>query len=151
MPLLSSVLDVDLALGVLLDHRGVGQGQPGGALGVPDVVERGEPGVLLGEGDHDQVAHGALLGGIGTVRSDGTEYRSRRWPGYPCPMAQPGAIPERFRAFVAEKLDDGVVRGVRELATTDLPDGEVDVRVAWSSVNYKDALAASPTGKVARI
>ena len=66
-------------------------------------------------------------------------------------MAQPGAIPERFRAFVAEKLDDGVARGVRELATTDLPDGEVDVRVAWSSVNYKDGLATIPTGKVARI
>ena len=66
-------------------------------------------------------------------------------------MAQPGAIPERFRAFVAEKLDDGVARGVRELAATDLPDGEVDVRVAWSSVNYKDGLATIPTGKVARI
>jgi putative YhdH/YhfP family quinone oxidoreductase len=36
-------------------------------------------------------------------------------------------------------------------AASDLPPGEVTVRVAWSSVNYKDALASIPTGKVARI
>lgn len=61
------------------------------------------------------------------------------------------AIPERFRAFVAEKADDGVHRGVRDFAAADLPDGAVEVRVAWSSVNYKDALATIPDGKVARI
>ncbi len=72
-------------------------------------------------------------------------------PGYPCSVAHPIAIPDRFRAFVAEKVDDGVVRGVRELAAADLPDGEVDVRVAWSSVNYKDGLATIANGKVARI
>ncbi len=66
-------------------------------------------------------------------------------------MAHPSALPERFRAFVAEKVGDGVVRGVREFAAADLPDGEVDVRVAWSSVNYKDGLATIPNGKVARI
>jgi acrylyl-CoA reductase (NADPH) len=62
------------------------------------------------------------------------------------------AIPSSFRAFVAEKRDDGsVARGVREFAATDLPEGEIDVRVAWSSVNYKDALATIADGKVARI
>ncbi|HET9456604.1 MAG TPA: acryloyl-CoA reductase [Candidatus Limnocylindrales bacterium] len=61
------------------------------------------------------------------------------------------AIPDRFRAFVAERVDDGVRRGVREFAAADLPDGAVDVRVAWSSVNYKDALATIAEGKVARI
>src|SRR6185503_14897770 len=62
------------------------------------------------------------------------------------------AIPTTFRAFVAEKTDDGgVQRGVREFAAADLPDGDVEVQVAWSSVNYKDALATIADGKVARI
>ena len=66
------------------------------------------------------------------------------------------AIPAAFRAYVAEKVDgaDGgvrVERGVREFAAADLPPGEVEMRVAWSSVNYKDGLATTADGKVARI
>ncbi len=61
------------------------------------------------------------------------------------------ALPTRFRAFVAEKVDDRVERAVRELGPKDLPPGEVAIRVAWSSVNYKDGLATIPNGKVARI
>ncbi len=56
-----------------------------------------------------------------------------------------------FRAFVAAKDDDTVDRSVRELTTEDLPDGDVTVRVAWSSVNFKDGLATIPQGKVAGI
>jgi putative YhdH/YhfP family quinone oxidoreductase len=61
------------------------------------------------------------------------------------------AIPAEFRAFVAEKVDDAVERGPRTFAAADLPPGEVEVRVGWSSVNYKDGLATIPNGKVARI
>ena len=65
------------------------------------------------------------------------------------------AIPDTFRAYVAEKVErDGqpaVDRGVRAFAAADLPDGEVEVRVGWSSVNFKDGLAVRPDGKVARI
>jgi acrylyl-CoA reductase (NADPH) len=61
------------------------------------------------------------------------------------------AIPDRFRAFVAEQADGGVTRGVRDFAAADLPDGEVEVRVDWSSVNFKDGLATIADGKVARI
>jgi putative YhdH/YhfP family quinone oxidoreductase len=61
------------------------------------------------------------------------------------------AIPSTFRAYVAEKIDDRVERGVREFPAGDLPPGEVDIRVGWSSVNYKDALATRADGKVARI
>jgi putative YhdH/YhfP family quinone oxidoreductase len=61
------------------------------------------------------------------------------------------SIPSRFRVFVAEKVDDRVTREVRDLGPSNLPAGEVEVRVAWSSVNYKDALATIPNGKVARI
>ena len=60
-------------------------------------------------------------------------------------------IPSTFRAYVAEKTGDDVVRGVREFAAGDLPAGEVEIRVAWSSVNYKDGLATRADGKVARI
>ena len=61
------------------------------------------------------------------------------------------AIPATFRAYVATKGDDAFERGVRTFAAVDLPPGEVDIRVRWSSVNYKDGLAARVDGKVARI
>jgi acrylyl-CoA reductase (NADPH) len=60
-------------------------------------------------------------------------------------------IPPKFRAYVAEKAGDRVERGVRDFAESDLPAGEVEIRVAWSSVNYKDGLATRADGKVARI
>ena len=65
------------------------------------------------------------------------------------------AIPTTFRAYVAEKVErDGapaVDREVREVAESNLPPGDVEIRVAWSSVNYKDGLATRADGKVARI
>ena len=61
------------------------------------------------------------------------------------------AIPARFRAYVAEKVEDQVARGVRGFAEADLPPGEIEIRVGWSSVNYKDGLATRADGKVARI
>ena len=60
-------------------------------------------------------------------------------------------IPETFRAYVAERVGDGHRRGVRDFAAADLGEGEVEIRVAWSSVNFKDALASTPDGRVARI
>jgi putative YhdH/YhfP family quinone oxidoreductase len=65
------------------------------------------------------------------------------------------AIPATFRAYVSEKVPDAdparVMRGLREFREADLPAGEVEIRVAWSSVNYKDGLATRADGKVARI
>lgn len=65
------------------------------------------------------------------------------------------AIPSTFRAYVATKVErDGapaVDRGPREFAEADLPAGEVEIRVGWSSVNYKDGLATRVDGRVARI
>jgi acrylyl-CoA reductase (NADPH) len=65
------------------------------------------------------------------------------------------AIPATFRAFVAEKIDGAdppaITRGVREFAASDLPAGDVEIRVGWSSVNYKDGLATRADGRVARI
>ncbi len=57
-----------------------------------------------------------------------------------------------FRALIAEQRgDDDVVRELSTLEPDALPDGEVTVRVAFSSVNYKDALATTAKGQVARI
>ena len=58
---------------------------------------------------------------------------------------------ETFAAFTAEKTDDGFRRGVTELTLDDLPEDDVVVDVEWSSVNYKDHLAATEKGRVARI
>ncbi len=66
-------------------------------------------------------------------------------------MTPSSRVPDRFRAFVAEKVDDRVDRGVCTFDAAALPAGEVEVRVAWSSVNYKDGLATIASGKVARI
>src|SRR4051794_29106279 len=60
-------------------------------------------------------------------------------------------IPEAFPAYVAEKVEDRVVRGVRPFAAANLPPGQVAIRIDWSSVNYKDALATIADGRVARI
>jgi acrylyl-CoA reductase (NADPH) len=62
-------------------------------------------------------------------------------------------IPETFRAFLAgSPAVDRFRRGVRDaFPAADLPEGEVAVRIDWSSVNYKDALATIADGKVARI
>jgi acrylyl-CoA reductase (NADPH) len=65
-------------------------------------------------------------------------------------------IPKAFRAYTATKVDgaDGAVsvrRGVVDFAAADLPEGEIEIRVGWSSVNFKDGLATRADGKVARI
>jgi acrylyl-CoA reductase (NADPH) len=57
-----------------------------------------------------------------------------------------------FRAFVVERHDDGTVsRSLTTLEPEQLHAGEVTIRVEWSSVNYKDALATIANGGVARV
>ena len=60
-------------------------------------------------------------------------------------------LPDEVRAFVAEQRAGEVDRGLRTLPASELGDGDVVVRVEFSSVNYKDALATIPNGQVARI
>jgi NADPH2:quinone reductase len=57
---------------------------------------------------------------------------------------------ESFRAYRVHR-EDGVVRGRLETLTLDdLDEGDVLLRGLWSDVNYKDALAATGTGKIMR-
>ena len=60
-------------------------------------------------------------------------------------------LPTTFTAFVARTDDGTFSRGIEELPTSALGEGGVLVRVERSSVNYKDSLAASEKGRVARI
>ncbi|MFZ1989035.1 MAG: MDR family oxidoreductase [Alphaproteobacteria bacterium] len=48
---------------------------------------------------------------------------------------------EEFRALVVDKSDSGVQASIRRLTDADLMPGDVDVRVEYSTVNYKDGLA----------
>ena len=50
---------------------------------------------------------------------------------------------DTFKAFRVEEQGDEFVRGLETMALDDLPTGEVTVRVAYSSLNYKDALSAT--------
>lgn len=58
---------------------------------------------------------------------------------------------ESFRAFHAVTTGEEVNRGVVTMTGDALPADGVLIQVEWSSVNYKDALASTPSGKVARI
>ena len=55
-----------------------------------------------------------------------------------------------FKALITEKTDDGYQSRVGDKNLEDLPEGDVLVRVAWSSLNYKDALSASGNKGVTR-
>jgi alcohol dehydrogenase len=56
-----------------------------------------------------------------------------------------------FRALLVEKQDDGsFTRGLVERSVDDLPEGELLVEVAYSSLNYKDGLSASGNPGVSR-
>jgi putative YhdH/YhfP family quinone oxidoreductase len=49
----------------------------------------------------------------------------------------------QYKAFVVEEKEGEFVSSVKMLNTNDLPQGEVLVKVSYSSLNYKDALSAT--------
>jgi putative YhdH/YhfP family quinone oxidoreductase len=57
---------------------------------------------------------------------------------------------DKFRAYVVDQVDGKYAGGWRELAPADLPRNPVLVDVAYSSLNYKDGLAVTGKGKIAR-
>ncbi|AIQ46670.1 quinone oxidoreductase [Paenibacillus sp. FSL R7-0273] len=56
---------------------------------------------------------------------------------------------ETFQALVVEKRDTFSVE-VQQIGMDQLPAGEVLIKVAYSSVNYKDGLAGIPNGNIVR-
>ncbi|MBI5618010.1 MAG: oxidoreductase [Gammaproteobacteria bacterium] len=92
-----------------------------------------------------------------------------RHPGVPFPLHSPGrirapnrarihssddegdAVSEQIKAIVAEAGADGkMVAGLKTLSLSDLPNEDVLVHVAYSTVNYKDGLAVTGKGKICR-
>lgn len=54
---------------------------------------------------------------------------------------------DRFKALVVNKEDDFTVK-VKDLTLEDLPEGDVLIKVSYSSINYKDSLATIPNGNI---
>jgi putative YhdH/YhfP family quinone oxidoreductase len=55
---------------------------------------------------------------------------------------------DKFKAFLITQQDKGVKAEFTQLSLEDLDPGEVVVRVAYSDINYKDALAATGKGRI---
>lgn len=55
-----------------------------------------------------------------------------------------------YRAFRVNQDEQGFRTGIETIQIADLPDGDVTIRVHYSSVNYKDGLASIPDGKIVR-
>lgn len=56
----------------------------------------------------------------------------------------------QFKALLIEEQDGKTVSGLTEMDDSQLDPGEVTIRVAYSSINYKDALAATGAGRIIR-
>ena len=52
-----------------------------------------------------------------------------------------------FKAIVVEKSDGGQTVGLTDFDEANLMDGDVTVRVEWSTVNYKDGLALTGSSR----
>jgi len=55
-----------------------------------------------------------------------------------------------FKAIVVEKGEGGQKVGLADFDEANLMDGDVTVRVEWSTVNYKDGLALTGKAPVIR-
>ena len=60
------------------------------------------------------------------------------------------SIPATFQAFRIHNDDQGYRAGIESMGVDQLSAGEVVIRAAHSSVNYKDALAGTGKGRILR-
>jgi len=79
-----------------------------------------------------------------------------------CVIARPNAAPRQlvendlrrgamgFSAFVLRKDNDGITGSVEKVGEEALPSGNVDVDVAFSSLNYKDGMVVKGMGRLVR-
>lgn len=59
-------------------------------------------------------------------------------------------LPSNFRAYRVRNDDEGYRAGVENVKIGDLSEGDVTIKVAYSGINYKDALAGTGKGKIMR-
>lgn len=57
---------------------------------------------------------------------------------------------ETFKALIVDKQEDDFSVGLKNISQTDLPEGDILIKVHYSSVNYKDGLASIPDGNIVR-
>lgn len=55
-----------------------------------------------------------------------------------------------FKAFLIDQKDGKTIAGFTDFKEDQLDKGEVTIKIAYSSVNYKDALAATGAGRIIR-
>lgn len=58
--------------------------------------------------------------------------------------------PKQFKALVLRQDDGQTSSAVEQLSIDDLPEGDVLLSVDYSSINYKDSMAVTGTGKIVR-
>ena len=56
-----------------------------------------------------------------------------------------------FSAILIEKMEDGQTVGLKQLDGSALPEGDVTIDVAYSTLNYKDGLAITGKSPIARV
>ena len=56
----------------------------------------------------------------------------------------------KFRAFQINENDQQVTGAFNNISISDLNDGDVVIKVTHSTINYKDALAATGKGRILR-
>ena len=57
---------------------------------------------------------------------------------------------EKFKALVIDNQNEKFSREIKEINTSDLKDGNVLVKVDYSSLNYKDAMILKDGGRIVR-
>ncbi|MCH8865278.1 MAG: oxidoreductase [Proteobacteria bacterium] len=57
---------------------------------------------------------------------------------------------DKFRAYRINEKDGNITAGFEELSIDELTDGDVVIKVSHSTINYKDALAATGTARILR-
>ena len=61
------------------------------------------------------------------------------------------SLPNQFKCFRIDQEDDKIVSGLQSISMDDINLGEITLKTEYSSINYKDALAATGKGKILRI
>ena len=60
------------------------------------------------------------------------------------------SLPNQFKCFRIDQADDKIVSGLQSISMDDINPGEITLKTEYSSINYKDALAATGKGKILR-
>ena len=60
------------------------------------------------------------------------------------------SLPNQFKCFRVDQEDDKIVSGLQSISMDDINLGEITLKTEYSSINYKDALAATGKGKILR-